>query len=380
MIKVRRVRAWWHRQPVVARDFPLALLLIVASLLPMFRGQETQVGNLPGRPFDAVAAVALALECWPLAWRRRWPGASLALVVLGFLIAEVGSYHMVAGTALTFSLISAGVHLDHHRRTACVVLTATYLGLVAVLVRLGAPEPPSGYVLFYVLAVIAWSIGAWVRSTRALEAERRHRVAVETRAAERARIARELHDVVTHHVTAMVVQAEAARYLTAAPERLDQTLTTVTDTGRSAITDLRHLLDVLHPDHDAGSPHVGKIRALVEQTRRAGQPVEFTEEGEAATGSADVVAYRVVQESLTNALKHARGSRTSVRVRHGAGEIAVQVSTDGSGALPGNPGGSGRGLAGLRDRVDVLGGDFSAGASAGGGFVVQARIPGGAAS
>ncbi|MGW0892545.1 sensor histidine kinase [Saccharopolyspora sp. NPDC002578] len=381
MIKVRRVRAWWLRQPVVARDFPLALLLIVASFLPVFRGQETQVGDLPGRPFDAFAAVALALECFPLAWRRRWPGASLVLVVLGFLLAEVGSYHMVAGTALTFALISAGARLEHHRRTACVVLSATYVALVVVLVQLGAPEPFGGYVLFYVLASIAWSIGAWLRSTRALEAERRRRVAAETRTSERARIARELHDVVTHHVTAMVVQAEAARYLTAEPERLDQTLTTVTDTGRGAITDLRHLLEVLDPDHDAETraPHVGRLQSLVEQTRRAGQPVEFTEQGEPAesTGSADLVAYRVVQESLTNALKHARGSRTSVQVRHGAGEIAVQVSTDGSGPRTENPGGSGRGLAGLRERVDVLGGDFSAGAGAGGDFVVRARIPGG---
>ncbi|WP_243791797.1 sensor histidine kinase [Saccharopolyspora gloriosae] len=382
MINVRRVRAWWHRQPVVARDFPLALLLIIASFLPMLRGQETQVGDLPGRPFDAVAAVALALECFPLAGRRRWPGASLALVVLGFLIAELGSYHMVAGTALTFALISAGAHLEHHRRTTLVVLSAAYVALVVVLVQLGAPERFGGYVLFYVLTVIAWGIGAWLRSTRALEAERRRRIAAETRTAERARIARELHDVVTHHVTAMVVQAEAARYLTAAPERLDRTLTTVTDTGRSAITDLRHLLDVLNPDHEVEDPHIGGFDSLVERTRRAGQPVEFTEEGRPAesTGSADLVAYRVVQESLTNALKYAHGSRTSVQVRHGAGEIAVEVSTDGSGSRTDDPGGSGRGLAGLRERVDVLGGDFSAGAGAAGGFVVRARIPAGVSS
>src|SRR5690606_9069178 len=133
----------------------------------------------------------------------------------------------------------------------------------------------------YLLAAAAWTIGAWLRSTRAAEAERRLRVAEATRTAERARIARELHDVVTHHVTAMVVQAEAARYLTGSPERLEQALEAVSDTGRRATTDLRHLLDLLNPDHgpETRTPPVGRLLTLVEQTRRAGQPVEFSEEG-----------------------------------------------------------------------------------------------------
>ncbi|MEV0056499.1 histidine kinase [Saccharopolyspora shandongensis] len=384
MINLRRVPEWWRRWDVTVRDFPLPLLLIIASFLPVLQGHETQVGDLPQRPFDALAAVALAFECFPLAVRRRWPAACLALVSLGFVIAELGSYHMVAGTALPIALLSAGAHLEHHRRATLVVLSATYVALAVALVQLGSQEGLDGFVMFYLLLAITWGIGGWLRSTRALEAERRRRVAEDTRTAERARIARELHDVVTHHVTAMVVQAEAARYLTAAPDRLDQTLTAVTGTGRRAIADLRHLLELLNPDHDteARTPYVGRLRSLVEQTRQAGQPVEFTEEGEPAesTGSADLVAYRVVQEALTNALKHARGSRTSVQVRHGEREITVQVSTDGSGSRAGNPGGSGRGLAGLRERVDVLGGDFSAGAGTGGGFVVRARIPGGSPS
>jgi signal transduction histidine kinase len=206
--------------------------------------------------------------------------------------------------------------------------------------------------------------------------------------AERTRIARELHDVVTHHVTAMVVQTEAARYLTAAPDKLDATLTAVSDTGRRAITDLRHLLDLLNPDHldpdrGRGDPvRQGEVQDLVEQTRRAGQPVEFTEDGAPAqpSGSAEFVTYRVVQEALTNALKYAHGSATVVRVRHGAREITVEVSTEGS-ASPGKAvGGGGRGLAGLRDRVDVLGGEFSAEREPGGGFVVRARIPAGSPS
>ncbi|MFC5752899.1 sensor histidine kinase [Actinomadura rugatobispora] len=381
MIDLRRVPALWRRCDVTVRDLPIALLLIVASFLPVLEGHDTQVGDLPARPFDAVAAVALALECLPLALRRRWPAASLVLVTLGFLIAELGSHHMVAGTAITIAVLSAGAHLERHRRATLVVLSIVYVALAVTLVRLGSTEGLDGFVAFYLGLTAAWCVGTWLRATRTAEAERRRRVAEATRTAERTRIARELHDVVTHHVTAMVVQAEAARYLTAAPERLDETLSAVTDTGRRAITDLRHLLDLLNPDHgtDARTPSAGELHTLVEQTRRAGQPVEFTEEGRTAEsgGSAGVVAYRVVQEALTNALKYAHGSRTAVHVRHGEKEITVRVSTDGSGSRAGSPGGSGRGLAGLRERVDALGGEFGADPRADGGFVVRARIPAG---
>jgi signal transduction histidine kinase len=332
--------------------------------------------------------VALTLECLPLAVRRRWPAACLALVSLGFVVAELGSYHMVAGTALTIALLSAGAHLERHRRATAVLLSAAYVALAVTLDRLGSPEGLDGFVTFYLLLTVAWGIGAWLRSTRAAEAERRRLVAEATRGAERTRIARELHDVVTHHVTAMVMQAEAARYLTAAPDRLDQTLTAVTDTGRRAISDLRHMLDVLDHDdgtgHDPGAatPRIGRLGTLVDQARQAGQPVEFAEEGTPAqsTGSVDLVAYRVVQEALTNALKYAHGSLTSVQVHHGETELTVEVSTDGSGSQGGFRSGSGRGLAGLRERVDVLGGDFSAGRRTDGGFVVRARLPAESAS
>ncbi|MEU6195028.1 histidine kinase [Streptomyces sp. NPDC047061] len=373
----------------MVRDLPLGLLLLAGSFLPALHGKGTQVGELPTRPFDALTIAVLGLECLPLAARRRRPAVSLALVSLGFAVDQLRGYHSVAGTALPLALISTGAHLERHRRSAALLFSVAYVPLAVALYRLGSGgETVSGFVTFYLALVLAWGVGAWLRSTRAAEADRRRRVAEDTRTAERTRIARELHDVVTHHVTAMVVQAEAARYLTAAPDRLDQTLTAVTDTGRRAISDLRHLLDLLNPDHgtDTGgggtggrTPPVGRLLTLVEQTRRAGQPVEFTEEGMPTepTGSADLVAYRVVQEALTNALKYAHGSRTSVRVQHGGKEITVEVGTDGSGPAPASLGGSGRGLAGLRERVAVLGGEFSAGPADDGRFVVRARIPAG---
>ncbi|MFE2061536.1 sensor histidine kinase [Streptomyces sp. NPDC059467] len=401
MISPRQLSGWWHRLDVRVRDLPLGLLLLAGSFLPALHGKGTEVGNLPTRPFDALALLALGLECLPLAVRRRWPAVCLALVSAGFAVDQLRGYHSVAGTALPLALISTGAHLERHRRAAALVFSAAYVPLAVALYRLGSGgETVTGFVTFYPVLVLAWGAGAWLRANRIAEAEHRRRVAEDTRTAERTRIARELHDVVTHHVTAMVVQAEAARYLTAAPERLDQTLTAVSDTGRRAIADLRHLLDLLNPDHGDGrgtdglgtdglgtgarTPHTGGLLTLVEQTRQAGQPVEFTEEGTPtqSAGSADLVAYRVVQEALTNALKYARGSRTSVRVRHGGKEITVEVGTDGSGkdgsgSAAASPGGSGRGLAGLRERVAVLGGEFSAGHAPDGGFVVRARIPAG---
>ncbi|WP_406312530.1 histidine kinase [Streptosporangium sp. NBC_01639] len=382
MIDLRRVTDLWRRCDVVVRDLPLGLLLAVASLLPALYGKGTQVGDLPVRPFDALAFVVIALESLPLTVRRRWPAVCLALVSLGFVLDQLRGYHVFASNAMPIALISAGAHLERHRRVTVVLLSMAYLPLALTLGRVGATERVEGYVVFYLALALAWGIGAWLRSTRAAEAERRRHIAEATRAAERTRIARELHDVVTHHVTAMVIQAEAARYLTAAPDRLDATLSAVTDTGRRAITDLRHMLDLLKADHDSdvSMSSAGELRTLVEQTRQAGQPVELTEEGSPAesAGSAEFVTYRVVQEALTNALKYAHGSRTVIGVRYGEKEISVVVSTDGSGSrAAASPSGSGRGLAGLRERVDALGGEFQADRQAGGGFVVRARIPAG---
>ncbi|EOD65955.1 sensor histidine kinase [Amycolatopsis vancoresmycina] len=380
MIEHRAALARWRRLDPVVRDLPLGLVFLAAAFVPILQNHGTELGGVPSRALDVPGVGVLLLETLPLAGRRRWPALCLALVSLGFALDQLRGYHSVAGTALGIALVSAGAHISRRRRTAAVAFSAAYVLLSVVLHQLGS-EPVAEYVTFYVLLAFAWGIGAWLRSTRAAEAERRRRVAADTLAAERTRIARELHDVVTHHVTAMVVQAEAARYLTAAPERLAETLTAITGTGRRAITDLRHLLDLLNPDHgEDGTPPPGGLRPLVEHARQAGQPVEFTEEGTPAesAGSADLVAYRVVQEALTNALKHARGCHTEVRVRHGEREIEVEIATAGPPSV--SPGGSGRGLAGLRERVGLLGGDFSADADGGAGFVVRARIPTGSGS
>lgn len=384
MIDIRRLPDLWRRLDVTVRDTPVALLLAVVSFVPDLHGYGTRILDTPPRPFDTLAVAVVLLQALPIAVRRRWPLVCLVLTAAGFVLDQLLGYHTPAATALPIALVSAGAHLERHRLATAVLLSVAYVPLAVVLDRRAPGEPLAEFVTFYLALAFTWGAGAWLRSTRAAEAERRRRVAEATRVAERTRIARELHDVVTHHVTAMVVQAEAARYLTGAPERLDAALSAVTDTGRRAIADLRHLLDLLKPDHDADVrlPSAGELPELVEQTRRAGQPVEFTQEGKPAetTGSAEFVAYRVVQEALTNALKYAHGSRTGVRVRYGEKEITVEVTTDGSGSRTPSPGGSGRGLAGLRERVEALGGEFGAEAVAGGGFAVRARIPVGGTS
>jgi signal transduction histidine kinase len=370
----------WRRLDVVVRDLPLGLILLVASLIPALKSRGTQLGDLSSRPFDALTALVLVLECLPVAVRRRWPAVCLALVSAGFVIDQLRAYHLVAGSALPVALFSAGIYLERRRWAAAGALTAAYVALSVALYRQGSAEGLVGFATFYLACAFAWGIGAWLRQTRLTEEERRRHVAETTRAAERTRIARELHDVVTHHVTAMVVQVEAARYLTAAPDRLDQTLANVAGTGRRAISDLRNLLDLLNPDH--GTFVTGALSTLVDQTRQAGQPVEFVEAGrpQESPGSAEAITYQVVREALTNALKYDHGGRTSVHVCHGTRDITVEIRTDGTGTAAASPGGSGRGLSGLRERVDVLGGEFRAGHRPEGGFVVTASIPAGSGS
>lgn len=186
--------------------------------MPAFHGLGTEVGALPIRPFDALAVVAIVVQCFSLAVRRRWPAACLVLVFLGFALNQLRGYHTLAGAGLAIALLSAGTYLERRRRTVAILLSGAYVVLALALDLVGGTERADGYPTFYLALVLVWAVGSWLRSTRAAETERRLRIAEETAPAERTRIARELHDVVTHHVTAMVVQTDAARYLTGAPD------------------------------------------------------------------------------------------------------------------------------------------------------------------
>jgi signal transduction histidine kinase len=244
------------------------------------------------------------------------------------------------------------------------------------------------FVVFGIALTAMWGAGVVVRARQAQEAERRRLSAQAAIAAERSRMAQELHDVVTHHVTAMVVQAGAAQYLTASPERVGESLEAINATGRLALAELRFLLSVLEATGESASrePMPGRVPALVEQARTSGQPIELVEDGEqtATATSVQLTAYRVVQESLTNAVKYAAGERTLVRLSHTRAWTDVEVTTAGTtdrgtGSPALQHGGAhvsgGRGLTGLRERVELLGGQFTAEPLQEGGFRVHARIP-----
>jgi signal transduction histidine kinase len=202
---------------------------------------------------------------------------------------------------------------------------------------------------------------------------------------ERARIARELHDVVAHSVGAMVAQAQGARHvLDRDPERAREALETIERTGRTALNEMRRSLGVLRrPDTEAPlapQPGMSGLGVLLEQARKSGLTVELVTEGEPAplADGADLSAYRIVQEALTNTLKHAGPVHARVAVRYGERALEVEITDDGAdGRAPnGIPSaGGGHGLVGMRERVALYGGDLHAGLRPEGGFVVRASLP-----
>jgi signal transduction histidine kinase len=376
----------WRTRDVATRDAVLAALLAACAFAPGLVDNGVLLGELPQRPMDA-AGVALAMgQCLPLTARRRLPAVSLTAVVGCFSAVQLLGYvPTFASESIVVALYSVGAHQDRRRRTLAVAATGAYALLSIALHLRGSPERIADYLSFYLVLAACWGAGTWVRSRRVGEAERRHRGMELAVAEERARIAQDLHDVVTHHVTAMLVQADAAQFLLeGSPDRAAEGLTAISGTGRQALEELRRLLDVLDdPDGTSGAERtssLGHVGALVDRIRKAGQPVELLEEGERAPmpRDAELAAYRVVQEALTNAVKHAHGHRTTVRVRYEDKEVGVEVTNDGPSGGRGHAAGlgfgGGRGLAGLSERVSASGGEFSAGARPEGGFVVRARL------
>ncbi|MBK3576687.1 two-component sensor histidine kinase [Streptomyces sp. MBT65] len=418
----------WKEQDTFLKDGVLALMLTLLAFVPTLSAIGAQIGDLPERPANALGLGLVLAQTLPLAARRRWPAGCLVVVAAAFAVHQALGFATTFGSmGLYLALYSAGAHQVRFRSGLAAVASAGYAVLAVVLHRLGSPQDPTDYLAFYLVLAAVRLVGSGVRKRRGEEAERRRLAAELATTAERARIARELHDVVTHHVTAMVVQADAAQFLiTSAPERATTGMASVSETGRRALTELRYLLGVLEatgestassstasrsttarsatgvsttarsatdgPAHEGFShgsrgPTLGRVGDLVEQARRSGQPVEFSERGERRPRSVDVelAAYRVVQEALTNAMKYATGQPTRVLVRHGEERVEIGVTTEGPVPVtipapavsairePGPEGG--RGLAGLRVRVRMLDGELEAGPRPGGGFEVRATIP-----
>ncbi|MCF6467739.1 two-component sensor histidine kinase [Nonomuraea sp. MG754425] len=392
----RSVRSWpdsWRAGPVFAKDGALAAVLTLAAFVPTLDTIAARLGDLPGRPADLPALALTVAQSAPLALRSRWPAASLAVIGIAFAAHQALAYPPTfASIGLYLAVYAAGAHQARFRRGVAAGTTAGYAALAVVLHSLGSPNRALDFLAFYLTLVVIWMAGAGMRRWRAEEAEHRRLSADVARAAERARIARELHDVVTHHVTAMVIQADAAQFVVGtAPDRAGSGLAAISDTGRRALTELRHLLNVLEATGEPGpanrTPALGRIADLAEQARLSGQPVELNEHGRQRPRTVDVelAAYRVVQEALTNAMKHATGRRTVVTVHHHPDRLTVEVTTDGpTGPEPADPGpttplvpAGGRGLNGLRQRLRMLDGDLIVASRPDGGFSVRALIPSG---
>ena len=254
-------------------------------------------------------------------------------------------------------------------------------------VFLRAPDVPWTEVIwlsFPLTSVFVISAAAARHSEQARIAEERaRRTEEEARRAvedERSRITRELHDVLAHSVSVMTVQASAVRrLLTPEQEREREALLTVEETGRQALAEMRRLLGIMRTDDEvaalAPQPGLGTLPELVEQVRQSGLPVELTVEGQPVElpAGVDLSAYRIVQEALTNALKHAGPAHAWVSVRYAGDDVEIEVENDG--ASEGESDGAGHGLVGMRERAALCGGELHSGPRPGGGFRISARLP-----
>jgi len=338
------------------------------------------------------AVPAAALIVLPLLGRHRYPfvapaalwvvAASLSIVDGGLVTRTQGLF--VAGLAAAFLL-------GHLRDTE-----KGRVGLAIVLVCSGVivyndPDRSSGELVFTPLIFgIGWLVGFALRErtaqaaaaeARAEQAERERETAARIAVAEeRARIARELHDIVAHAVSVMVLQVGAVRHNLPAELAEDgEALKDVEGAGRAALAEMRRLLGAMRREGDeldlTPQPGLGSLAPLLEEIRRAGLPVELRLDGEPfpLPEAIDLSAYRIVQEGLTNALRHAKATHAEVVVRYHPHEIQIDIEDDGRGTGAGD--GRGQGLVGVRERVKLYGGEMSAGTIDGRGFVLSTRLP-----
>jgi alkanesulfonate monooxygenase SsuD/methylene tetrahydromethanopterin reductase-like flavin-dependent oxidoreductase (luciferase family)/signal transduction histidine kinase len=366
--------------------------------------------NLPPLPQPSVTALILiALTAAPLALRRRYPIASCC-VILGAIIAIRGYDDTPAITFATavFAAYSAVVYSRFRQLAICLVLIG--VAIITAMFPNTMPEVSERYMAVLVaIPTVAAGIGMRQWRQRAGDsAERLRRAQAEHEAAtrralamERSRIASELHDVVTHNVSVMVVQAGAARQvLASSPHDAREALLAVEASGRTAMAELRHLLGLLCPvspgpgtgdveaaDADAvlrPQPGLGQLSSLIDRVSAAGLPVELRIDGTERDlpPGLDLAAYRVVQEALTNVIKHAGRAPTSVRIDYRPRELRIEVADEGRdpgdlgpGGPPAGEPGIERGLIGLRERITIYGGTLDAGPRPGGGWRLRARIP-----
>jgi signal transduction histidine kinase len=369
---------------------------LIALALAGFMVVQFAWGNQPGPEADVVNLITGPLLALTLAWRRSAPLA----MIIAFGVITVTNEALDGGM---FSFPESGE--DAHAPFASLLTGAVAfyslgahagerhaaIGVVFGLAALWATVLVSGQVDFGsfffsgTLAVAPWLFGRNIRARNlrlaAAEREREQRAQLAV-SDERSRIARELHDVVAHSVGVIVVQAEGARRVfDQDPERAREALDSIERTARTALADMRRSLGVLRREDDrralAPQPGISDLEGLIEQARAGGLAVELAVEGERVSlpQGIDLSAYRIVQEALTNVIKHAGAVRALVTVRYGDSELELEVADDGPGPPVGGADGSGLGIVGMRERVESHGGELHTGPGPQGGFVVRASLP-----
>jgi signal transduction histidine kinase len=385
--------AWLRRHPTLV-DGLLALLVLGFGL--------SVYGTWARQPALILVIVALAV---PIVFRRQYPAAAFAAAVTAGAV-QVVAFRGPSTADVSVLILLYSLAVSRPRRASAPGLAICVLGAAVsgdvtawqVLLVTGLVSTPA------LLTWLAADSVRWRRGYYAALEEKAHRLERErdalsqvAAAAERARIARELHDIVAHHVSVMVVQADGAAFaLENSPDKTREALGAISGTGRQALAEMRRLLGMLRspsagpleaPEPElAPVPGTSQLGALLEQTRAAGVPVTFRQEGTPAAGpadGADLAVYRVVQESLTNVRRHGGpGVSAAVTIRYTVDGVTVSVTDDGRGAAarpaPANStaaDSTGHGLSGMRERVELYGGTVTAGPRSGGGYQVTATLP-----
>lgn len=378
--------SWWER----LRADALVVDASVAATLLLLTVVQIGFGELPSGSRSAALLFAPATTV-PLAWRRRAPLAALAVIAAAVVAQSLVAAPPVSfGTFLALMLATYSVAAHGDRREA---LVGAAIGAVAASVQ-GLREPGDASAFEVVYGIVyfggAWVLGRALRRRRLATVELRDRAArlehereARARAAvaeERGRIARELHDVIAHSMSVIVVQAGAAeQILEGDPARAREALGSIRRAGNDALEEMRRLLGILRRDDEeltlAPQPSIARLEELLGQTQAGGLPVELVVDGQPRqlAPGVELTAYHIVQEALTNSRKHAGAAHAQVIVRYAPDALELDVVDDGRAAQPGE--GTGHGLVGMRERAALYGGVLKAGARPEGGFAVHARLP-----
>ncbi len=377
------VRAWLDRWG----DWILACALAIVSEYEIF--VRPLFGDPAVKSGQAAAASLFVLVTLPLAWRRRAPVAVL-LTVIGATACALFAMRPIQGPVTSYIaavvvFYSVGAHCAERR-----ALLGGGIGLAALAVLIAIGQPGTIEAGSLVIFTVAWLIGRYLRQRRSQVSGLQERAAraerdqeEQARAAvteERGRIARELHDIVAHSVSVMVIQAQAGQRLISDAAQAGTAFRSIEASGREALVELRRLLAILRTADDqlviGPQPGLGSLESLIEQVREAGLPVELRIEGHQVPlpPGVDLSAYRIVQEALTNTIKHAGPAKAGVILRYNTSALELEITDTGTGSAPGGIG-TGHGLIGMRERTTLLGGDLVTGSRDGGGYLVRARLP-----